>query len=187
MLIRVTIRPKQDRQGDWSVDILGRFDREKALEALLYVAHHVPDRYKSLKMILFADKAHLSKYGREIASDRYVAFEWGPAPSYTYDIVKDVAENRRKPDLQKLKDAFTTSGNDIIPKREANVDLLSETDRAELDAAIQEYGHLSMDDLIILSHDKVYADTPRDQLIPVENFVKSVPGGEDLWDYLNSE
>ncbi len=52
-----------------------RFDSEKALEAILYVASKapVPDIYHVGKILYYADRAHLERYGRLITGDEYKA------------------------------------------------------------------------------------------------------------------
>lgn len=46
--------------------IVFKFDAEKAVEVLLYIAEKCPDVYKALKVLYFADKDHLAQYGRLI-------------------------------------------------------------------------------------------------------------------------
>jgi hypothetical protein len=58
-----------------------RFDAHKALEVILYVAGSVPDMYRALKVLYFADREHLGRYGRLICGDTYVAMRLGPVPS----------------------------------------------------------------------------------------------------------
>ncbi|MEO6666974.1 MAG: Panacea domain-containing protein, partial [Nitrospiria bacterium] len=69
-----------------------RFDPEKALQAILFVARMLPGAtfHQISKIIYFADKAHLQKYGRLICGDTYVAMKHGPVPSGIYDILKSV-------------------------------------------------------------------------------------------------
>ena len=64
------------------------FDPEKGIEVLLYIADKTKDIYKILKILYFADKLHLSKYGRFISGDYYIAMKHGPVPSRSYDIIK---------------------------------------------------------------------------------------------------
>ena len=41
------------------------------------------------KLMYFADKTCLERYGRTISSDRYVARQHGPVPSHTYRLLRD--------------------------------------------------------------------------------------------------
>ena len=56
-----------------------QFDKEKALNALLYVTNRVQrkDFHKIFKIIYFADRQHLADWGRPITGDTYIAREAG--------------------------------------------------------------------------------------------------------------
>jgi len=67
-----------------------RFDREKLLHALAYMADKdVPDltKLKAAKLLFFADKYHLLHYGRPVIGDCYVCMEHGPVPSRSLDVM----------------------------------------------------------------------------------------------------
>jgi hypothetical protein len=65
------------------------FNPEKALEALIFVANERPNIsfYYIVKILYYADKDHLNRYGRPILGDRYIAMEHGPVPSVVYDML----------------------------------------------------------------------------------------------------
>ncbi|MCW7083120.1 Panacea domain-containing protein [Escherichia coli] len=71
-----------------------RFDSEKALEAILYVASKapIPDIYHVGKILYYADRFHLESFGRLITGDHYNAMKDGPVASNTYDIIKLLVE-----------------------------------------------------------------------------------------------
>lgn len=69
-----------------------KFDHRKATQALNYMAEKAGgkiDKLKALKLVYFADRFHIRKYGRPITGDEYFAMEYGPVASG----VKDVAED----------------------------------------------------------------------------------------------
>jgi len=77
------------------------FDREKAIEATLFMAKLLPNptKHSISKMFYLADKLHLQEYGRLICGDRYIAMEYGPVPSAIYDMMKVAAgQGRIDPD-----------------------------------------------------------------------------------------
>lgn len=165
-----------------------RYQQGKATEILLYVVERCTDMYKALKIVYFADKEHLSKYGRSISADRYVAMQHGPVPSRTYDLVK----NARRMLLDHIEPApdhpFQVNGHDILPLRSPQIDSFSESEREVLDKMIEEYEGKTFDELKALSHDDpAYQAADENDFIPMEAFVKSVHGGNELWDYLTSD
>jgi uncharacterized phage-associated protein len=170
------------------MNIAGRFKPEKALEVLLYVVRECPDMYTALKLLYFADKEHLSRYGRIISSDHYVAMSHGPVPSGTYDLVKYVRNNSSYLLTIPLDKAFKVEDNNIIPLRDPNLEMLSSSEIECLDSAIARYASMSFGQLRRLSHsDPAFKAADENDFIPLEAFVKSVPDGERLWAYLTSD
>ena len=68
------------------------FDKEKAFQALLYIVGKAPrsDYIHVVKILYFAEKDHLGKYGRMICADDYKRLNWGPVPTRAYDVLKIV-------------------------------------------------------------------------------------------------
>lgn len=163
-----------------------RFDAEKAVEVLLYIAEQVPDTYAALKILYFADKDHLSKYGRLICGDSYVAMRHGPVPSSAYDIIKYVRGDGFCLFDVPIENAFAVQDRNIIPHREAKLDFLSESDIECLNAAIKQYGRMSFGQLKKLSHDKAFESADRDDFISLKAIVESLPDSEPLWDYIEN-
>lgn len=67
------------------------FNYKKAVQAINYFAIKESGRInkmKAIKLIYFADRYHLRKYGRLITNDEYFAMSYGPVASG----VKDIAE-----------------------------------------------------------------------------------------------
>lgn len=162
-----------------------KFDPQKSLEVLLYVARRCPDMYKALKVVYFADRQHLARYGRLIAGDQYVAMSHGPVPSGLYDIIKLVRGDVALEVNVAAKAAFTMDGYNIIPSREPNLDVLSESDQECLAESISMYGDKSFSELKRLSHDSAFAAADSNDFIPLEALTKDVPNGEVLREYLN--
>lgn len=67
------------------------FNQAKALAVVLYLAMRTPrPSFMSIaKLMYFADKTYLERYGRLISSDHYVARQHGPVPSHTYQLLRD--------------------------------------------------------------------------------------------------
>jgi uncharacterized phage-associated protein len=89
-----------------------RFDPEKALNLVLYVAGEVPQAtfHTISKVIYFADKLHLQRYGRLICGDSYVAMKHGLVPSEIYDMMKDVRGDGCSEQWHTAREAFQVTG-----------------------------------------------------------------------------
>jgi len=71
--------------------MLFSFSHRKATQALNFFALQAGgsiNKLKALKLVFFADRYHLRRYGRPVIGDEYLAMNYGPVPSGT----KDVAE-----------------------------------------------------------------------------------------------
>ncbi len=161
-----------------------KFDLEKAIEVLLYIAAETNDIYTILKVLYFADREHLSKYGRLICNDSYVAMREGHVPSGCYDIIKYFRGDGFCLFDFPVDGIFSAEGNDIMPHREANLDLLSESDIECLNKSIEKHEHSSFAKLKRLSHDAAYKSADLNDFISLENLAKTLPDGEQLLEYL---
>lgn len=67
------------------------FSHRKAAQALNFFAGQAGGRLnklKALKLVYFADRYHLRKFGRPVIGDEYLAMTYGPVPSGTKDIAE---------------------------------------------------------------------------------------------------
>src|SRR4030042_2169583 len=67
------------------------FDHKKTTQALNFFARKEGgqiNKMKGLKLVYFADRYHLRKYGRLVTNDTYFAMKQGPVPSGGRDIVE---------------------------------------------------------------------------------------------------
>lgn len=64
--------------------MLLKFSYRKTVQALNYLASRAGgqiNKMKALKLLFFADRYHLRKYGRSITNDQYFAMDYGPVAS----------------------------------------------------------------------------------------------------------
>jgi len=163
-----------------------KFDARKAIEVLLYIAARVPDMYKALKVLYFADLEHLQRYGRQICGDSYVAMRHGPVPSGAYDLVKLARGEGLGWADYPIREDFAVQDVTIIPRREANLALLSASDVECLDLAIERVRPLSFGQLRQLSHDAAFAASDENDYMPLESIVRTLPNAALLLDYLRN-
>src|ERR1700732_2870772 len=119
---------------------------EKALEALVWVARQWSDIsfYYMVKVLYYADKEHLNRFGRPILGDRYIAMEHGPVPSVVYDMLS--RDSFLEPDLIAKIEASLEFGSGRPPtvraKRPADLRLFSRTDLECLRNSASRYGSM---------------------------------------------
>ena len=167
------------------------FDRDKALEAILYIAHALesPSLHSVSKMCYLADKLHLQRYGRLICGDRYIAMAYGPVPSTIYNMMK-VADGRESldPDTDALiKESITIrAGRYVKPKRKANKDLLAVSEIFCFDQTVRKYGGKSFGQLTDITHDAAWRGSDEDMPISIEAIARTLPNAADLIAHLRA-
>jgi uncharacterized phage-associated protein len=162
------------------------FDPEKALEVILFISKKSPDLYHLLKILYFADKKHLSEYGRLICGDSYVAMQNGPVPSQTYDIIKSVRGDQTLNNAEPFKDSFKVENNKVIPSRKPDLDKLSESDIECLENSIKENKNLSFQTLKEKSHDKAFESADENDFISIIQLANSLENKEEVLKYLET-
>jgi uncharacterized phage-associated protein len=164
-----------------------RFNRDKAIDAILYLAERIADPtfFSINKLLYFADKTSLERYGRFICGDTYYALENGPVPSNTYDLMIEAPPSG----------AFgfrVEHGRKIVPLRPANLDELSQSDIECLNTVIDLYGNAPFWKLKEDSHDAAWeqawhkrGDSARSPMT-VESIVCLLDDSEELLDFLTT-
>lgn len=144
------------------------FDYRKATQCLNYFALKAGnsiDKLRVLKLIYFADRYHLRKYGRLITNDIYFAMELGPVASST----KDIAEKSEFLDETESKYANeylrTRLQHKLISNKPIDTDVFSESDIEALDFVWNKFGHLNPADLVELTHKYPEWDRNRQALL----------------------
>lgn len=171
-----------------------QFDQDAAVAAMLYIAERVQGvtKHKLSKILYFADKAHLERYGRFITGDQYVAMDHGPVPSSVLNLIDQV--DSRKNALQGLFPSPMAEmiqvkhieGRPVIQaKAQADLDALSDSDIECLDQAIAEYGPVvKFKDLSDLSHDAAWNATERNHRMRIEAIASTFGDPELVLDHL---
>lgn len=141
-----------------------------------------------MKVLYFADKEHLSKYGRFIYGETYIAMDKGQVPSRVYDMIKFVRGDGTVSFSNEIKKLFSVEGKDkIIAKEKPNVGYLSESDKKALDQAIEEYGKTHHINLFRKSHkDSAYKNTELNKEITLDKIVDSLDNKEKVKKYLDN-
>ncbi|MEX2608106.1 MAG: Panacea domain-containing protein [Kiritimatiellia bacterium] len=118
------------------------FSHRKATQVLNFFARQNGgeiNKLKALKLVYFADRHHLRRYGRPITNDRYVAMTYGPVPSACKDLAEmsdflgDEEREYASPFLE------TVDAHTFASKREPDILVLSESDLESLRFAWDTY------------------------------------------------
>jgi uncharacterized phage-associated protein len=168
-------------------EIQFKFNREKAIEAILYIASRLDDpSFHSIgKILYFADKTSLEMYGRFVLGDTYAAFKHGPLPSATYDLMKAAKQSNDLP--FKVHNHY-----EVVPLREPNLNVFSDSDIDCLDRMIQHYGSYTFWEKSELSHDAAWAKAwehrgnKESNEIAIEDIVALLQDADMLLDYLKN-
>jgi uncharacterized phage-associated protein len=168
-----------------------RFDPERALELVLYVAKRLryPTLHSVSKVLYFADREHLSRYGSLLSGDNYVAMRHGPVPSAIYNLLKAAAGRQEPlipPQFYELvgESLKVENRSRVLPLREANADLLSASQRECLDESIKVNRRLSFRQLTNKSHDAAWKSAGENDLIEVSAIAKTLPNAKQVLAYL---
>jgi hypothetical protein len=127
----------------------------KALEVILWFAHRRDgiDIYHIVKGAFFADKYHITKWGRPITGDDYIAAPFGPLPQVIYGLLRHnpiemLALGINGPLPFRVDDAHRVHG-----EREPNRARLASSDIEALEHGLSEVDGQSFDDLYEKTHD----------------------------------
>lgn len=157
------------------------FDVEKAKAAVLYILENLKkaDFHTIFKILYFADREHLAKYGRTIINDDYIAMSWGPVPSTIYDGFKHIrVQNFAFNNFSSFYNAFEIEGRTmVIPKEKPDIDELSKSDLECLDKAIIDISPLNFNQRKEKSHDYAWKNACQDGTIDILHIAKE--GGAD--------
>lgn len=145
--------------------------------------------HKIFKTLYFADKAHLSRYGRSITGDSYIAMSYGPVPSKTDDIFKAVrGDSYFSNRAEELKGYFHFINKYVIEAdKDADLDYLSDTDVECLDYAINKCKGKTFGELTEMSHDLAWNNTLRDREMSVKDILRENGENEDYVEYVASK
>lgn len=173
--------------------MLLEFDYKKATQAINYLAKKEGgqiDKLKLIKLVYFADRYHLRRYGRPIANDEYLAMPLGPVGSS----VKDIAEFSDFLDKTELGYAANYLGrggleNTVVSIADVDTDVFSKSELEALDFAYSEFGNKSASTLVDITHrypewDKFKRvlqskETTREQMSYSDFFGNPTNGAED--------
>lgn len=124
-----------------------QFNHDKATQAILWLVQRNNgslNKLQLVKMLFLADREHLAKYGRPIVGGNYFTMKYGPVSSELLNYIDESATS----DL-----AFKVADNfEVVGKKPAGQDWLSQSDLDVLDEVYRKYGHLDRFNLSEITH-----------------------------------
>lgn len=145
-------------------DVKFQFDSEKLVQALAFFAGagvKELSKLKAAKLLYFADKYHLLKYGRPILGDVYFCLDHGPVPSASLNLMSEAispirVKGFRQPFLELFREHLTVNKDrkhaEFRAKRPPDLALFSKSELEALNDTLKKYGKKSPWDLRQLTH-----------------------------------
>ena len=148
------------------------YDAEKATQAVLWLLYkhgRAINRLKLVKLLFYADREHLSRYGRPIVGGHYVTMQHGPVSSELLNHI-----NKASADTEA---AFVNEDLRVLARGPVDEDKLSESDIEVLNQIDNKYGRYDRFVLRDLTHElqawkKNYPNPEEDTsyALPYEDF-----------------
>jgi uncharacterized phage-associated protein len=128
-----------------------QFKPEKFVNAAVFFVAQCPDttKKKVCKLLYYADKEHLLRYGRTITGDSYYRLPHGPIPTYSLDLLRGTGG---KANQAMASSFFEVKGWAVKAKRTHDPATFSKSELRILEEVCRKYGSLSADYLEKLSH-----------------------------------
>lgn len=177
-----------------------RFDPEKFVAALAFFASHARgvDKLKAAKLLYYADKYHLIRYGKPILGDVYYHLDYGPVPSKALDIMNEAIDPYRlegvpQSNLELFKkylriDVEGRRHPVFEAKSTPDLEVFSESELEALHETIKRYGQYSGTQLIHLTHREApWLRTEPNEAIDYRLFFEGTPDeSPEAVEYLES-
>lgn len=157
-----------------------RFMPDKFANAVAYLALKCPGttKMKICKLLFYADKRHLVKYGRPITGDQYYKLPHGPVPTRGLDMLRG---NASAAEVALLKKYISMVGNGVFPRRAPDKKIFSKTDLETMDWVCRKYGQLNAATLRRLSHNEPSWTKAKDSgPMDFALFFEGEPGSGDI-------
>lgn len=114
------------------------------------------NKMKVIKLIYFADRYHIRKYGRPVIGDKYWAMKLGPVASYTLHAAEFNTKLER--DCLRYAKKFLShiKGDvkilNIVSKDKVDLNVFSQTDIEALETVFKEFGDKDQFELADIAH-----------------------------------
>ncbi len=134
---------------------------KKGTQALNYLARKKEgtiNKMKAIKLVYFADRYHIRKYGRPVVGDLYWAMKYGPVGTTSLRIANLESENLDTECFKYARNFIMHPKGDVkkeslSSKQDVDIDVFSQSDIEALEAVYKEFGDKDQFELAELTHD----------------------------------
>ena len=164
-----------------------KLDPEKVVNAVAYFASNCDGatKMKICKLLYFADKEHLLRYGRPITGDSYVRMTYGPTPSVGLNLMRGLASSRLTALFQSK---IAVHANDVRALSSPDLSVFSKSDLRVMQHVCEKYGRLAASQLSRVSHkEPSWKKTSANQLIAFELLFEGHPEANATLELLKEE
>jgi uncharacterized phage-associated protein len=154
---------------------------EKVVNMIAYFAGRCADatKMKISKLMYFADKVHLNRFGRPISGDTYIRMKFGPVPSMGLNLMRHTAYYENVSEL--FDELIEVKGNEVRPLEEFNGKIFSRSDISVMNDVIEEFGNVHALRLSDLSHDEsAWKKAEMNRKIDFELLFDETPEGQQM-------
>jgi len=168
----------------------------KVITILNYLAYNIPymTKLKIVKLLYFADKEHIIRYGRYLTNDRYVKMKNGPAPTRILNFINSPHDYLYTKSERSYLDNFISFKDSnyrtITSKNEPDFKMLSGSEIEVLDYILEHYGSKTAGELVELSHkEKSWINAKEVGYLKTEDIISGVnpEKKQHLLDYMHQQ
>lgn len=169
------------------------FKQDVAIQAILYVLKRMGgtcDIHKCHKILYFSDNEHLSKYGRPITGDAYVRMDFGPVPTFIYDLFKAVrGDSYFASQVDEVRNGcfHFVNNKDIEAVASPDMSYLSESDVEVLDKYIDQLKNKGFDEVSETSHGYAWSHTAPNSVISVRDRLTEMGDSDEYINYIEEQ
>ena len=140
-----------------------KFEPEKFVASLAFFSSNIRglDKLKAAKLLYYADKYHLVRYGKPILGDVYYHWDYGPVPFQSLAMMNEAIDSYRLPHITQenlelfqkhLRVNVEKTHPTFEPKTSPDLEVLSESEQEALRETIKNFGRYTGPQLIEMTH-----------------------------------
>ncbi len=172
-----------------------QIDKIKAV--ILYIVQSFEDGVdyiKLFKILYFAQRSHLAKYGKVIVDDSFRALKHGPVPTYTYKGLQIAEGKNLLGDFDDFLKNIEVKDKKVYASINPDLDYISGAEKRSLDASIEKYKDIDPYDLSVLSHDSAWQeaiermrDDPQKNFMTIIDIARAGDASKEMVDYIREK